>query len=82
VQATTPVGLLAVTRDQVVGWTRVVPRSALPGVTENRALAQVLEEDPDAWWVSCFAVRRESRGTGVGTALLRGAFDWAGYQGA
>ena len=45
-----PVGLLAYRDDEAVGWARVVPRSTLPGITENRALARVLDDDPDAWW--------------------------------
>ncbi len=77
-----PVGLLAYRGDAVVGWTRVVPRATLPGITENRALARILDEDPDAWWVSCFVVRREARGSGVGTALLETAVDWAAQHGA
>jgi GNAT superfamily N-acetyltransferase len=81
-RADTPVGLLAVAEGRVVGWTRVVPRSTLPGVTGNRALARILDDDPDAWWVSCFVVRRECRGIGIGSALLRGAFDWAVEHGA
>ena len=67
--------------DDVVGWTRVVPRSTLPGITENRALARILDEDPDAWWVSCFVVRREHRGSGIGVALLEAAVDWAAQHG-
>jgi GNAT superfamily N-acetyltransferase len=82
VEATIPVGLVAVADGQVVGWTRVVPRSTLPGIVGNRALARLLDEDPDAWWVSCFVVRREQRGNGIGTALLRGAADWAFQHGA
>ena len=78
-----PVGLLAIGGDEdVVGWTRVVPRSTLPGVTENRALARILDADANAWWVSCFAVRREHRGSGVGTALLKAAVDWAAQHDA
>jgi GNAT superfamily N-acetyltransferase len=81
-QADVPVGLLAYRDDEVVGWTRVVPRDELPGVTGNRALARVLDEDPDAWWVSCFVVRREQRGSGVGLALLEAAVAWAAGHGA
>ena len=81
-EAEVPVGLLAYLDEEVVGWTRVVPRSTLPGITGNRALARVLEPDPDAWWVSCFVVRREHRGGGIGIALLRGAVDWAARHGA
>ena len=81
-EAGLPVGLLAYRDDVAVGWTRVVPRSTLPGITENRALARILDEDPDAWWVSCFVVRREHRGSGVGATLLEAAVDWAAQHGA
>lgn len=80
--AEVPVGLLACPDDDVVGWTRVVPRSTLPGIIENRALARILDEDPGAWWVSCFAVRREDRRKGIGAALLEAAVDWAPQHGA
>jgi GNAT superfamily N-acetyltransferase len=81
-EAVVPVGLLAILDEDVVGWTRVVPRSTLPGITENRALARILDEDPDAWWVSCFVVRRERRSRGIGVALLEAAVDWAAEHGA
>jgi GNAT superfamily N-acetyltransferase len=81
-EATVPVGLLALRDDDVIGWTRVVPRSTLPGITGNRALGRILDDDPRAWWVSCFAVRREWRGSGIGTALLEAAVGWAAQHGA
>ena len=59
-----------------------MPRSTLPGIAENRALARILDEDPDAWWVACFVVRRAYRGSGVGAALLAAAVDWAWQHGA
>lgn len=77
-----PVGLLAYVDGTAAGWTRVVPRVSLPGITGNRALQRVLPQEPGAWWVSCFVVRREHRGAGVGTALLLGAVDWAQQHGA
>jgi GNAT superfamily N-acetyltransferase len=81
-EADVPVGLVACLEGDPVGWTRVVPRSTLPGITENRALARILDDDPDAWWVSCFVVRREHRGTGIGAALLEAAVLWAAEHGA
>jgi GNAT superfamily N-acetyltransferase len=81
-EAEVPIGLLAYLDGDVVGWTRVVPRSTLPGITENRALARILDDDPDGWWVSCFVVRREHRGKGIGTVLLDAAVDWAAQHGA
>lgn len=80
--STVPIGLLAFIDGQAVGWTRVVPRSSLPGIVENRALARLLDDAADAWWVSCFVIRREHRGQGIGTALLRAAADWAFDHGA
>jgi hypothetical protein len=49
-------GLIAYLDDHPVGWTRVGPRSTLPGVLGNRALARVLEDDDGVWWVTCFKV--------------------------
>jgi GNAT superfamily N-acetyltransferase len=69
--ADVPIGLLAYAGDRPVGWSRVVPRHTLPGIGENRALQRVLAEDASAWWVTCFAVHPDHRGSGVGVALLR-----------
>lgn len=81
-QAAVPPGLLAYVENQPVGWTRVGPRSDFPGVTGNRALAKVLTDDPGAWWVTCFAVDTPHRRSGVGTALLKAAVEFAGAHGA
>jgi GNAT superfamily N-acetyltransferase len=76
-RSATPVGLIAYHGGAPIGWTRVVPRSTLPGIVENRALRRVLDDDPRAWWVTCFVVRREHRGLGVGVRLLETAAEWA-----
>jgi GNAT superfamily N-acetyltransferase len=81
-EAATPIGLVAYRGDDAIGWTRVVPRSTLPGIIENRALARILDPDPNAWWVSCFVVRREHRGAAVGESLLASAVDWAAQHDA
>ena len=75
-------GLVAYVDGAPAGWSRVVPRASLPGVLGNRALRRLLDDDPAAWWVTCFAVRREHRGAGVGTALLVAAVEHARRHGA
>jgi GNAT superfamily N-acetyltransferase len=80
--ATVPVGLLAFAGERPVGWTRVAPRSQLPGVLANRGLRRILPEDPTAWWVTCFAVDARHRGRGVAHALLTGATAHARDHGA
>ena len=81
-RAATPPGLIAYAGTCPVGWTRVGPRSAFPGVSGNRALAKVLPEDPGAWWVACFAVDSGHRRSGVGSALLNAAVGFAREHGA
>lgn len=80
--AAVPPGLIAYVENQPVGWTRVGPRSDFPRVTGNRALARLLTEDPGVWWVTCFAVDRRHRRSGVGSALLKAAVEFAREHGA
>ena len=80
--ADVPPGLIAYVDERPVGWTRVGPRDAFGGVRGNRALARLLDPDPGAWWVTCFAVASSARGRGVGGSLLRAATDFAFAHGA
>ena len=81
--ARVPPGLIAYVDDKPVGWTRVGPRSAFPGVLGNKALARVLGDDEGGvWWVTCFAVDHGHRRSGVGSALLAGAVEFARQRGA
>jgi GNAT superfamily N-acetyltransferase len=80
--AAVPPGLLAYVENQPVGWTRIGPRSDFPRVSGNRALAKVLTEDPGIWWVTCFAVDSRHRRSGVGSALLNAAVEFAREHGA
>jgi GNAT superfamily N-acetyltransferase len=45
-------------------------------------LAKVLTDDPDVWWVTCFAVDSHYRRAGVGSALLKAAVEFAREHGA
>ncbi len=82
IHAAVPPGLLAYVQGQPVGWTRVGPRSGFPRVSGNRALARVLTDDPGVWWVTCFAVDSRHRRSGVGSALLKAAVEFAREHGA
>lgn len=75
-------GVIAYLDGAPAGWTRVMPRSALPAVLANRALRRVLTDDPRAWWVTCFAIDKRARGRGVATALLDAAVAQARDHGA
>ena len=76
-------GLIAYVDDHPAGWTRVGPRSALPGVSGNRALAKLLpDDDSGVWWVTCFAVDQRYRRRGVGSALLEAAVAFTHRHGA
>jgi GNAT superfamily N-acetyltransferase len=76
-------GLVAYVDGHPVGWSRVGLRSTFPGVRGNRALARVLnEDDAGVWWVTCFAVDSRQRRSGIGSALLRAAVEFAREHGA
>lgn len=78
-----PPGLIAYVQDRPVGWTRVGPRGRFPAVTGNRTLAKALPADDEhVWWVTCFAVDRRRRRSGVGRALLLAAVEFARAHGA
>jgi GNAT superfamily N-acetyltransferase len=82
-RAAIPPGLIAYVDDHPAGWTRLGPRLGFPGVNSNKSLARVLEGDGTrTWWVTCFAVARPYRGTGVASALLQAAVEFARDQGA
>jgi GNAT superfamily N-acetyltransferase len=55
-----------------------------PQLDNRHALRQekVLTDDPEVWWVTCFAVDSHYRRAGVGTALLKAAVEFAREHGA
>jgi GNAT superfamily N-acetyltransferase len=75
-------GVLAYVDGTPAGWSRVMPRSAVPLVQRNRALRRILDDNPGVWWIPCFAVDRRHRSIGVATALLEAAVDHAAHNGA
>lgn len=77
-EADRPMGLLAYQAGEPVGWCAAGPRSryvrALQTPTYRGGEAR---EDDTVWFVPCFFVRKEARGTGVSRALLEAAVELA-----
>jgi GNAT superfamily N-acetyltransferase len=75
-------GLLAYAGDTVVGWVSVGPRERYARMMSPRSRNFRPLDDVPSWMINCFFIRKEWRGKGIATALLRGAIDYARSQGA
>jgi GNAT superfamily N-acetyltransferase len=73
-------GLIAYAAGEPVAWVALAPRSDYPRLERSRVLAAV--DDRPVWSVVCFFVRRDWRGRGLTTELLRGAARYAAAHGA
>jgi GNAT superfamily N-acetyltransferase len=71
--------------DKPAGWCRVGPRTSQPRLLKlnvvRRGSAESLD-DPTVWAVSCFVIRREFRGQGIGHKLLGRAVEFGREHGA
>src|SRR5215471_15210550 len=66
-----PPGLLAFDGELAVGWCQLTPRDDLPWLDRTRFFVRI-DEEP-VWSISCFYVRRNYRGRGVMSALIKAA---------
>lgn len=85
VDAGPPPGLVAYVDGEAAGWVRVGPRTRQVRLGRTRAYVAGSDEawdDPSVWAVSCFAVRREHRRSGLNAALLEAAVTYARESGA
>lgn len=73
-------GLLAYAGDEAVGWIALAPRADYPRLEKSRVLAPV--DDQPVWSVTCFFIRRDWRGRGLATRLLKEAAKFAAANGA
>jgi GNAT superfamily N-acetyltransferase len=80
VEADRPPGLLAYADGIPVGWVAVAPRYEYGRLQRSRVTKPV--DDVAVWAITCFVVARRARGTGVATALLGAAVEFARSQGA
>jgi GNAT superfamily N-acetyltransferase len=86
VEAGPPPGLLAYKGKQAVGWLAIAPRPATPdwNVGRKASAAELPEHGADKtiWAATCFFVRKDARGEGVTTALLKAGTAHAKLNGA
>jgi GNAT superfamily N-acetyltransferase len=76
-------GLIAYLDGKPVGWCALGPRSRYPTAARSRLMAlRDPAEDADVWFVPCFFVRTGWRRSGITTALLLAAVDFAAAHGA
>jgi GNAT superfamily N-acetyltransferase len=74
-----PVGVLAYSRDEPVGWCSIAPRATYAKLARSRTMPVA---DVQAWTLLCLFVKRAHRGQGVTKALVAGALRYARANGA
>ena len=75
-----PVGILAYSDGEPVGWCSIAPRQTYRALERYRALPRL--DDAPVWSVVCFFVDRHTRRQGITLGLLRAAVDYARSHGA
>jgi GNAT superfamily N-acetyltransferase len=80
VDASAPLGLLAVADGTPLGWIAVAPRPTYPRL-ENSTITRS-DAGPDTWSVTCFFVHRNARRQGLTATLLDAAVNYAAEHGA
>jgi GNAT superfamily N-acetyltransferase len=75
-----PPGLVGYRDGRPVGWVSLGRRESYDRLEHSKLLARV--DDTPVWSIVCFVVARTARRTGVASALLDAAIDYARAQGA
>lgn len=73
-------GLIAYRGGEAVGWISIGPRLDYHRLVDSTATPAV--DELPVWVIPCITVRREARGHGVATGLIRAAVAYAATQGA
>lgn len=73
-------GLVALRDGRAVGWVGLGPREAFPRLERSRTLPMLAGDG--VWSVNCFVVARSERRSGVASALLAAAVEYAATRGA
>jgi GNAT superfamily N-acetyltransferase len=75
-----PPGVLAYRDGRVIGWCAVGPRQDFIALETSRSLKRI--DDTPVWSVVCFYIAKKERRSGLHSALLHGAVDFARRHGA
>jgi GNAT superfamily N-acetyltransferase len=75
-----PPGLLAYRDGEPIAWIAIAPRSEYRLLAGSRVLAPI-DEQP-VWSIVCLYLRKDVRGQGLSSRLIRAAADFARKQGA
>lgn len=72
-------GLLAFVGEEPVGWCAIGPRTSYAKL--DRAPSLACDDAADVWSLPCFFIRRDHRGEGVATRLLKDALVYVRKRG-
>jgi GNAT superfamily N-acetyltransferase len=75
-----PLGVLAYSGDEAVGWCAVAPREVYVRLEKSRVLARV--DDLPVWSISCLFIAKPFRRRGVSVQLIGAASEFARAKGA
>jgi GNAT superfamily N-acetyltransferase len=78
----TPIGVLAYSGDEPVGWCSIAPRETYVKLERSQKMARRTPAETPTWTVLCFFLARPYRKRGIARALLEGAVAYARAQGA
>lgn len=82
-QSEVPLGLIAYQNDEPVGWCAIGPKERFARALHTPTLkGHVSCASARTWFVPCFYVRKDVRGTGITRALLARAVELASEHGA
>jgi GNAT superfamily N-acetyltransferase len=75
VKAAKPVGLMAIYKNEAIGWVALSPREDLYRIERSRTLKRI--DDKQVWSVSCFFIKKEYRKKGLSQLLIKAVITYA-----
>lgn len=75
VKEANPVGLMAIYKNEAIGWVALSPREHLYRIERSRTLKRI--DDKQVWSVSCFFIKKEYRKKGLSQLLVKAVIAYA-----